>query len=64
MGALFVSADHELMYIWISLLTSIMMIEKLDLSLTKKDFKVIGMIEIAGVFAAYVAVNLFKTVFF
>lgn len=63
-GTLFLSADHELLYIWLAILMSITLVEKIELRFTSKDLIIIGVIEAIGVIGAYVAVNLFKVIYF
>lgn len=63
-GAFFISADNELLYIWMAILTAIIMMEKIDMKFSTKELKIIGMVEVAGVAVTYVAVNLFKMIYF
>ena len=62
-GILFISADHELLYIWIAFLTSIMLVEKVELKFSFRDIKIIGLIEFAGIIGVYITVNLFKVIY-
>jgi O-antigen ligase len=63
-GAFFISADNELLYIWMAILTAITIIENIDMRFSIRELKVIGMVELAGVTATYFAVNLFKMIYF
>lgn len=63
-GIMFIKADHELLYIWMALLTSVTLVEKIELRFGLKDLVMIGVIEVIGVTGAYAAVNLFKLIYF
>ncbi|RJQ17689.1 MAG: hypothetical protein C4560_08220 [Nitrospiraceae bacterium] len=62
-GAVFISADHELLYIWLAFLTSIILIEDIDLKFSLRDMKIIGLIEIGYIFFTYCAVNIFRIIY-
>lgn len=63
-GVLFISADMELIYIWIAFLTSIILIEGIELKFTIRDLILVGLIEVTSIVVFYIAVNLFKHIYF
>lgn len=63
-ASIFLSADHELLYICGALLTSVMLINKLEFRLTRRDYKLIGAIQIGYIILIYIVIQVTKRVFF
>lgn len=63
-GTMFISADHELLYICVALMTAIMLIEKIDLRFSLRDLKILGIVNVSVIFIIYIVVNLYKIIYF
>jgi O-antigen ligase len=62
-GLFFLSAEF-ILYLIIPICIAILLIEEITLKFTLKDLMIIGGIEIGGITGAYIAINLFKAIYF
>lgn len=62
-GLLFISADFEVLYVWIALCATTSMNSGTFYRLTKRDYIIVWTLLVVGVLSAYVGVNVYKAVF-
>ena len=60
---IFISADFELIYIWVAIITAVMSIEGIELRMGGKEYAAVGGYVVALVAGTYIVINLFKRIY-
>lgn len=60
---MFISEDHELMFIWLAVCTAIQMVENIEISFDRSDIAKLAALEITLIVLVYVAVNAYNAVY-